>query len=132
MKKINSTLELLKYYLRSGYEVNLDVNFNADGRGQTTISQKIFNENNTLDSPIDYSAYLECLEYLDSEIAEIYIDMLCEDESLDIDDLSSSFDFSLKLDNQGNLEMHFLNGRKVNSNIPFDLLKDNVIYHVNH
>lgn len=132
MKKINSTLELLKYYLRTGYEINLAVNFNADGRGQTTISQKIFNENNFLDSPIDYSAYLECLKYLDSEIAEIYIDMLCEDESLDIDDLSSSFDFSIKLDNQENLELHFLNGKKVQSNIPFELLKDKVIYHINH
>lgn len=131
MKTIKSTFELLKYYLRNGCEINLDVNFNADGRGQRTIFQKIFRENEVLDSPIHYSAYLECLEYLDEELAEIYIDQLSEDDSLDMDDLSSSFKFSIKLDGQENLELHFLNNRKVNSDIPFELLQDEVVYHVN-
>tara|TARA_R110000796_G_scaffold241232_3_gene362560 strand:- start:662 stop:1060 length:399 start_codon:yes stop_codon:yes gene_type:complete len=131
MKKFNSTLELIKHFLTCGYEINLHVNFNADGRGKTTISQKIFNKNTVLESPINYTAYLKCLEYLDSEIAEIYIEMVCEDESLDFDDLSSSFDFSIKSDNLENLELHFLNGSKVKSNIPFELLNDNIIYRLN-
>lgn len=57
--------------------------------------------------------------------------MVCEDESLDFDDLSSSFDFSIKLDNRENLELHFLNGSKVKSNIHFELLNDNIIYRLN-